>query len=491
MKKGMVVILLFFATISFGATQFYKMTTELPSGRQMYGTVIVNDFLYVIGGNMEPDIYTRAVEFAKIKPDGTLENWQNTTPLPKSRCYINNTTLTVNNVIYVIEGLNGETQEKEKTILWSTPMENGQLSEWQESPPCPSDGVSCAVAIATNQYIYLIGGSVGGGKSVSQVWGAKIGSKGEIIEWKPGPVLPFNLWFHCGGVVKDKVFIWGGLKSKDSNDINTDIYNAQILPTGELGPWNKCNSQLSPGFFSASGTVSGNYLISFFPRYAGAEISNDIWFTMVVNGEPTQWSKLPTDIQCKHFVAIASDKRKGIVYLPGGRLSKDSYKCDGTVYYFRLSSKEEPSTQVTNTSTSNINQIPTASSLNNIKASTAQVSNTPTPIPPLFPGFINLDMAKTKFNQKSLPVIIYFHAPSNKDCQSQQQILNLFNPTQYDDKIILTEINPYQIPEAATKYQVNKVPTWLFFDANGQTIERKESVIQLTELEQSIKKVIK
>lgn len=79
-KKWIIIIcvVIFFTGEAF---PFYYQTTPIPDPRQMYGTAVLGDYLYVIGGNNKNG-YLNTVLKASIMPDGTLGKWTFTTPLP-------------------------------------------------------------------------------------------------------------------------------------------------------------------------------------------------------------------------------------------------------------------------------------------------------------------------------------------------------------------------------------------------------------------------
>ena len=128
----LVCLILVFLTLGLSVTnstenQFYKTTTPLSVPRQMYGSVVLGNYLYVIGGNIQgkgddPEGYVKTVEMAYIYPNGTLGNWIQTTPLPQNRCYIHNCTLALNDIVYVVMGTEGKKQTVTNTIYWTRPQ---------------------------------------------------------------------------------------------------------------------------------------------------------------------------------------------------------------------------------------------------------------------------------------------------------------------------------------------------------------------------------
>jgi len=472
--------------------EVFKVTTPLNTGRQMYGSVVVGDYLYMISGNMDPDIFTTSVEKAKINPDGTIGAWQQTTPLPSPRSYINNTTLYLNGVIYIVQGLNGNSNSKHRTILWSRPGQDGHLATWRESEPCPGDGVSCSVAVATPGFIHLIGGSIGGSKPIDTVWSAQIGQDDSIVKWEQGPLLPAPLWFHCGGLAEGKVWIWGGLFGSTSSSLNKNIFASRVLPDGRLTPWQDTGFQLDTGFYSASCTVSGDYLLSFCPRYKDAAISGDVWYSVVGSQGLSPWEKLNCDIPSKLYIGVATNYKLGIVYLPGGRFNKGSHQFDKNVYYFCLAvgNSGAGQTQTAEASSEAAHAPPGASPqmASGSPASNSLSGNVQNPYPGVNANqssvFLSFEQSSQQYLQNPRPTVIYFYSDVNADCQNQAQILSQAQLQSYSGKVIFTKVNVYDHPDLVDRYNVTRVPFWFFYNSQGAQVAQKDTIIQANELVQ-------
>ena len=442
----------------------------------MYGAVVLGDYLYVIGGYRDKGGFTTSVEKAPVNPDGTLGSWEQTTPLPAPRSYIGNQTVSLNDIVYVVGGLNGETDENQKTILWSRPRADGQLGIWQESAPCPGSGVSCSVALATPGMIHLIAGTVGSRTATPQVWSAKIDKDGAVTGWEQGPPLAQPLWYHSGGVVGGRAYIWGGLTGPETNTVHPNVYEAPILSSGRLGPWQLSRSKLPEGFYSATSTVSGSYLLAFCPRYAGSVVSDDVWYCMMMDGGLSNWTRISTKIPAKLYIGLATDYRNGVVYLPGGRRSKASYVLDDTVYYFPLTRQRTRTTPHSPPKTaqpvdSGIAKESRLSYLQQDKTSASAI-----------PGFLPYEKARQQSMVQEIPIILYFHTDKEPLCLQQTQSLRNFFTQSYSGRIIFAEVEALHFPQITQQYGVSSVPYWIFFDNMGSIRLRKSGVIQLQEL---------
>jgi hypothetical protein len=459
--------------------RIYKITTPLPKGRQMYGAVVLGDYLYIIGGvrNQEQGGYTTKVERSRINKDGTLAAWEETTPLPANRSYIDNTTITLNDIVYIVGGLEGISDQKEKTILWSRPRIDGHLEPWQTSQPYPGEGVSCSAAIATPGYIHLIGGSIGNRTPTDKVWSAQVGPDGTVLGWEPGTSLPVPLWYHCAGVAGGNVWIWGGLTESSPDSVNRVIYYASILSSGRIGNWQISDSQIPEGFYSSSCTVSGRYLLNFCPRYAGNVISNDIWFAYLnPEGALSGWTKLATDLPAKMYIGLASDYRRGFVYLLGGRLAQENYTLDNNVCAFRLAGREreEASTQTPSPGVPAQTETPTQPSyMQSAQMPVGRIN-----------GFLPYETARQLNKKQPKPLVLYFNSERARLCREQEENLKTFNMAPYQNKIVFAELNILNYPQLAQQYGIFRIPHWMFFDAGERIKFQKFGVIQARELGQ-------
>ncbi|HPB30899.1 MAG TPA: hypothetical protein PLB62_05550 [Candidatus Sumerlaeota bacterium] len=113
----------------------YQTTTPMTFPRQMYGSVVLGNYLYLLGGNEPGKGYINSVQMANITDTGALGVWQNTSSLPKTLCYIENSTLALNDVLYIVSGMDGARDVCCNTIHWTRPKNDGHLEKWRESPP--------------------------------------------------------------------------------------------------------------------------------------------------------------------------------------------------------------------------------------------------------------------------------------------------------------------------------------------------------------------
>ncbi len=460
----------------------FNLTTQVSTPRQMYGTVVLGDYLYLIGGNREISGFCNSVEFANIFPDGNIGNWRETSPLPYPVSYIENSTIALNDIVYVVCGYNGLAKKSLNTILWAKPDVSGNLSSWTESVPYNGKGVYCCPSIATPGYLHIIGGLSDDDSISNKVWSAKISLDGSIISWEEGPALPTTLWYASAGVAGGKVWIWGGLKSQDRNIVNNSVYYAPILSDGKIGSWQVSNTTLQKPFYSAYSTISGSYLLSFCPRYSGSVPSADVWYASITADGLSQWVQQTSNVKATLYIGIATDYRRGNIYIPGGRTNKDNFIFDKNVYYIKLagSQKADERTDMAVTIDQNVQRIE-ASRLSYINQQQAPTQSTQ--------GFVPYNQVRELLAVQSKPLVLYFYSNKAKRCIEQSQILASFNTAQYGGKVIFAEAETTQLPQLSQQYGIFKVPAWLFFDTFGNVVSNITGVIQASELDSFVRKI--
>ena len=484
MKRIFIIIVLLCLAITVsGQQRFYRSTTPMLFERQMYGATILGDYIYILGGNSPGRNYLTSVHKARINANGTLGLWEDTTPLPSGRSYIENSTLTLNDIVYIVGGYDGLKSSCPSSILWTRPQANGHLEPWKESPPYDGRGLHCSVAAATPGFIHLIAGLSAGHHPLNDVWSAKVGSDGSIIGWEKGNPFPTPLWYHCGGVAGGRVWIWGGLTTTDVKTVNPNIYYADILSSGKLGSWKIAPYRLPRGFYAASSTVSGSYLLSFCPRYAGRVVSNDIWYARVGPNGLSQWSRQSTDLGAKLFIGLATDYRRGFVYIPGGRLSyEDKRTITRDVYFFRLQQGGRGDTRTNAAET-------IAAGGRNAGTQNLSYLRQTRPTPGSVPGFSSYEQAREISTSQRKPLILYFHTARANRCKEQEQMISGFNPAKYGGKAIFAELDTMHYPQISQTYGVFRVPTWLFFDSMGNQMFSHEGLLSPADIDRFVNQI--
>ncbi len=383
--------------------------------------------------------------------------------------------------MYVVFGTNGKTNKPSRTILWTRPLPNGHLEPWRESQPYPGQGLEMCTAVATPGYIHIIGGRDHERAVRAEVWTAKLAADGSVLGWEQGTTLPQALWFHASAVAGGRVWTWGGLKSTNVV-INEKVFSAPILSSGKVGEWAYSGSSLPRPFYDPAVCVSGNILLSFCPRYASGQFSNDIWFAEVKeNGTLSPWTSLNTDMGAKMYTGVATDYRRNLVYLPGGRINRDEKEgsLDGRVYYYRLMRQETAEAKPGG------EQHPASGDQNLSYARQGAGYGS------VFPGFLAYEYGRQMARDQSKPMVLYFHSDIAAKCRQQAEILKVFNAGAYAGRLVLTDVNIRDFPQIAQQYGVFRAPCWLFFNAGGQVVGRQNDILSAEALQAGISNLVR
>lgn len=309
-------------------------TTSLPVPRQMHGTAVVGDYIFVLGGALDPLGYSADVSYSHISPDGLLGDWQKTTPLPEPRVYIGNTTVVHGSTIYIVGGnvhspgnppADPVAADKldnyaASNALYATVGADGRLSNWQKSGDFPGPPTLAGAAFATATHLYVAGGNSGSG-AIANVYRAPFRADGSLGVWVDCTPMPRGLWFLGGALLGDQILVWGGRDAERT--LRSESYSSRIQPDGSLGPW-VTEAPLPRAFSHMTALGYQNFAVSFGGVDAKKKAVKEVYFAMKTDTGITEWSSILASLPLSRYGAAAYDARRGIVYLPGGRLGPES-----------------------------------------------------------------------------------------------------------------------------------------------------------------------
>jgi len=138
-----------------GSIGDWNPTTSLPAPRRAPAVAVRDDMIYVMGGQYPSVVYHSTVYYANVNPDGSVGAWSTTESLPTK--IQNARAVLVDEDIYVIGGDDGFT--KLDTVFGPSINPDGTIESWtpvQDSLPEPITGHACVVSEGV---IYVIGGT--------------------------------------------------------------------------------------------------------------------------------------------------------------------------------------------------------------------------------------------------------------------------------------------------------------------------------------------
>jgi len=303
--------------------------------------VVANNCLYVIGGSVNAGASTKSggydisVHFAPILDGGQLGPWSETTPLPYPLVYIGNSCLSIGNTIYICGGnIHDDTQNiASPNVLMARVNPDGTLGSWTPSSNFPGPPAQACAAVHTDRHVYVLGGANDANQPQSIVYRAPLQPDGSLGPWVQDPSLPMPEWFHCAGLMMNRIYIWGGMRARRQNPMT---FAAAIQADGSLGPWEQAGL-LPINLSRSTGIAVNNFLMSFAGEDENKMQIPDVFFCEITRQGQGPWLKVLANVPLSRFGACAYDSRNNVIFLPGGRgyfEGKDTLLAD--VLGFRL-----------------------------------------------------------------------------------------------------------------------------------------------------------
>jgi hypothetical protein len=486
----------------------FTATSDLPLARGFHGAAVTGEFLYLFGGAVssgestsDEDRANTEVWRARIGPDKNPVDWQRTTALPAPRFHISNSTLVLHDVIYVLGGasaiVNGESY---RTAIWSKPLPNGTLTPWQTSEPIPAeDGFLGPAAVSTPGHLHLMGGT-SRARTHDSVWTIPVYPDGSLSRWEPGPALPVPLYFHSAGTVAGRVYVWGGLRPEERDRAPVPhVFSAAIRSNGKLSAWRTERIMLPVGFYNAPSAVAGPYLMSFMPRYRGAALSNDVWFTRITPRGMEPWTTRTAPIPNRVYHAVAPDYRNGTIYITGGRHSggqgQQTTPLLKNTSYFQLNEQARREAEQGWMAA----QTAHANSVSALAAQLEGGNRAGSPDRLLtyladqrlqegaVPGFMTITEARAKAEREDKPLVMYFLIKDAQPCIEQRELMaNSAEFAALSEVVCFAWIDATEYPQLCQQIGIYRAPTWVFYTARGDELGRRIGVMTPVELAQGI-----
>lgn len=465
--------------------QFIQPAGHMPLGRAFHGAATLGDYTYVFGGSAfvgDVEQVPNSVMRAPVIAGRGLGQWEYTRSLPEPRYYISNATLVLNDTVYIVGGANGPDGDSLDTALWSRPGSDGHLSPWNYSPSF-GQKLSSVTAVSTPGYIHIIGGysydATTREESVSrEVLTSRIAADGSMSQWISGPQLPLPLWYHHAQVTQGRVYVWGGLSTPDFNspDPSPYVFSATILASGRIGEWREERIRLPQPFYAGASAVAGPYLMTFSPRYAGPTLSNNVWWTFISSEGIQPWQPQQTEIPMRSYHAISADYRRGAIYVNGGRWERFGDKLPH-VFSFQLSRAAKEAALASYESARAANSDAVAESTPSVNFAYERGG-----LPDYaLPGFLTIENAR-QMSAEGKPMVLYFSAENARPCQDQRAELNQPRLQELTEKAAFAWVNAPDHPQLNQQLGVYRVPTWVFYDNNGEVRTKETGIMTIEEI---------
>jgi hypothetical protein len=342
--------------------------------------------------------------------------------------------------------------------------------------------------VSTQGYLHVIGGFTDADVPSATVSSGVLGQDGSVTEWKLGPPLPIPLWFHNAVTIGGRVWVWGGLTAPQNTSTSAKVFSSPILSSGDLGPWREEAASLPVAFYSAANASAGSFMIAFCPRLSGGATTNDVWFNTVGDQGLGQWTRLVTDLPAKRYLPAAPDYRRGVIYIPGGRVNPQ--ELEEQVFYFTLSTGESAEVASGQKATPGAAASPTqaagvapgATSHYTFEAAAASLPAD------AVPGFLGYEQARRlAIGPPAKPLLLYFNLPNVRNCKQQNQTLQDPQFSALTGQAAFAWINIQDYPQLAHQLGIYKVPTWILYNSRGGEVGRVTNLVTVPQLQEAVR----
>ncbi|WP_455209165.1 Kelch repeat-containing protein [Kaarinaea lacus] len=262
----------------------WRDASALVGPRAGAATVVVNGYIYVIGGVNGID-FVRLSEYAKINDDGSLSPWQETSLLNEERGFID--AVAKDGYIYVVGGGNGPNGKNLlRTVERARVNEDGSLSAWQTMQSGMVMPRRCSKTVIKGNFVYALGGFAGA--LLDNVERAEILSNGELGPWTIEEVtMTIPRYVNTVKASHGNTYVIGGHDQMKGVGI-TDVEWAVPSEQGGVKQW-KATSNMQVGRYGLASAGHGNSVYAM-GGLTGLEYLNSIEVADIrENGELSPW----------------------------------------------------------------------------------------------------------------------------------------------------------------------------------------------------------
>lgn len=237
----------------------WQSQTPLTYPRRALAATTYNGYIYVVGGIDANGRYVRAVEYTKINPDGTLAHWQEASLLNEGRFYLAATAS--KGYLYAIggaKGLLGENNLPVSTVEKAKINADGSLGKWTQTSQLTTPRRGLTVNQFNNR-IYALGGY--NGLFLHSIEHTTINANGSLNEWQRSPEQSrVDRYIHSSALANNNLYLLAGHMQNSRSVSYGDVEMSQILPDGDISPWQIEKTTLLTSRFIANAFSLGNYL---------------------------------------------------------------------------------------------------------------------------------------------------------------------------------------------------------------------------------------
>jgi N-acetylneuraminic acid mutarotase len=194
----------------------WKIKAPMPTTRDNLGVVCLNGKIYAFGGERHPYNQGDITYFNNTEEyDPSTDNWTKLQPMPTPRSSF--ATVVYAGKIYlfggVIAGYPGPVFMGGKTLCSLNQAYDPQTNTWETKAPLPENRAYLSANVVRDK-IYLIGGlsavSLGTGGNTSIVASTTLAYDPANDSWTTKASVPTPVFYHASAVVDDKIYVFSG-----------------------------------------------------------------------------------------------------------------------------------------------------------------------------------------------------------------------------------------------------------------------------------------
>lgn len=291
----------------------FQPTSTLPLGSSDSTSAIYNNYIYQVGGATSQYGSSLEVNYAHINSDGSLGEWNSTTPLPNA--VYNSATVVYNGYIYEVGGApNGGNGSS--TTVYVAPINNdGTIGEWSTTSALPQQ-LAGHSALVNDGFIYAIAGHDTTGGFSNKIYYAPINNDGTIGSWSIGATLPDYSFEGTSVVYDDRIYVLGGLGA--SFEPSANVYIGNINIDGSISSIQTSGNLMPSAVVEGNSVVNNGYIYTIGGGPTFNTEGDEIYYAPINNdGTVGVWqtssTKLPTPV-----IKSSSVTNNGYLYSVGG-----------------------------------------------------------------------------------------------------------------------------------------------------------------------------
>lgn len=304
-----------------GTLGTWAHTSSLATSRDRFGLIVVNGYMYALGGEIGSSTYSASVEYAPIHSDGTLGAWASSADMSTTARQFG--VASWNDTIYVIGGVSTGTYGKSVLMVKTRAGGGGVNNAWTTSGNTLATGLEYHASAVYNGYIYVLGGLTSS-SSTNSVEYAKLGDDGSVGSWSTTTPLVNNLSKMGVVAYEGYMYVLGGQVGTSSSTVSGITSSAPIHADGTLGSWT-IQSALPQQRASAAVAVHDNYVYVLGGTKSSA-VNTVYYTTMSSDGTLGTWQATSTFANARY--GEGSVVNGDYIYVLGGVDSSSNYYQD-------------------------------------------------------------------------------------------------------------------------------------------------------------------